>query len=278
MKKFILTLTLLTMVVSINAQEGNRPAWIEKLPTAENDTYVYVREHEGGSTVTEARNKALANVYRQAMMRIGATVDWAEISNGVNDGTIEWGSISAKYNLPVNKICEHVETSTHGYVVFVLCQVAKAGNVYPDFTTWNGCADKKNYSNAISLVESMFIPGLGQMTKHRGGHGFFVLFGELVFVGGGVASWYFSNRELEIMNDPNVSLNDFKNAKKLYGYHRIGNIVCYSAAAALYVGNLFQAYFIKPKYKKNTRSLSFYPSLIPTEDEMAAGVGLTYNF
>lgn len=278
MKKIIFCLILITVAGGVIAQEPERPAWTNKPPKAGNSTYVYVVQHAGGKTPAEARNNALAEVYRQAIMRIGVAVDWTEISNSLQNETVDWGAISAKYKLPVNKICEYIETSTNGYVMFVLCQVARSGNVYPEFEEFRGCNDKKSYSNAVSLVESMFIPGLGQMTKNRGGHGTGVLLGELVFVGGGVTSWYFAKQELDRMNDPNISLDDFKKAKKNYKTFRIANIAAYSAAAALYVGNLFQAYFIKPKYKGNKRMLSFYPSIIPTEEDMAAGVGLTYNF
>ena len=41
----------------------------------------------------------------------------------------------------------------------------------------------------ITRVKSIFLPGLGQMGKHRGGSGFFTLMGEVVFVGGAFGSY-----------------------------------------------------------------------------------------
>ena len=274
---------MIFFALGATAQE-KLPGWVSKPPKPGNSTYTYVMHHAGGRTQVEARNNALNEVYRSAIMRLGIKVDWNDIEKILENGG-DWTAIALKYGIPVNRVCEatdkreNIQTS-NPYIVYVLCQVATSNtdNNYPRFDDFRGCNDTKSYSNAISLVESMFIPGLGQMTKHRGGHGTGVLLGELVFVGGGVTSWYFAKQELEKMKDPNVTFADFQTAKKNYNICRIANIAAFSAAAALYVGNLFQAYFIKPKYKDNKRLLSFYPSIIPTEDDMAAGVGLTYNF
>lgn len=282
MKRIFLILVALVLAACAMAQveEKPRPGWTRKVPKEDNNTYFYLRQTGNGKTVAEARDRALAEVYRQAIMRLGLPVDASIISQSLQQGDVDWTSISAKYNLPINKVCEHVETCTSGYLVFVLCQVAKAGNIAVNFTTFRGCDDTKTESarNVASVFESIFLPGLGQMTKRRGGHGTGVLLGELAFAGGAVTSWYFAKQELTKMQDPKITLADFQTAKRNYNICRIANISALSAAAALYVANIFQAGFIKPKYKSGRRSLSFNPALIPTEDDMAAGVGLTYNF
>lgn len=281
MKKTVTILLMLVMALWAQSQE-KLPGWISKPPKPGNSSYTYVVQHAGGRTQMEARNNALNEVYRTAIMQLGIRVDWEEIEKSLKEGN-DWQSIALKYGIPVKRVCEATDKrentqTANPYIVYVLCQVSTDNSQYPKFDEFRGCNDTKSYSNAISLVESIFIPGLGQMTKHRGGHGTGVLLGELVFVGGGVTSYYFAKQELDKMKDPNVTFADFQAAKKNYKLFRIANIAAFSAAAALYVGNLFQAYFIKPKYKDNKRLLSFYPSIIPTEDDVAAGVGLTFNF
>ena len=76
------------------------------------------------------------------------------------------------------------------------------------------------------------------------------------------------------MQDPNITFADYQTAKKNYKICRISHLAAFSAAAALYVGNVFSAGFIKPKSGK----LCFYPVIISTDNDMASGIGLTYSF
>lgn len=279
MKKiFTLTLLLASVCCAMAQQNTNRPGWTYNTPKAGNNTYVYVVERGGGTTVNDAINNAILKVMRTTMMRIGAVVSWDEVNNSLQQGG-DWGTVAMKYNIPINKVCECVEQKTEkGYRVAVLCQVAKSGNAYPDFDEFTGCNDVKTYSNSAALVKSIFLPGLGQMGKRRGGSGFFTLMGEVAFVGGAVGSYYMANQELSVIQDAQTSLDGYKSAKENYNTWRTVNIASLSAAAALYVWNLYRAYTIKPKFKKDKNSLSFYPTLMPVEDELSAGVGLTFNF
>ena len=278
MKRTISLIFLLAAVSCAMAQNTDRPGWTYNTPKAGNNTYVYVVERGGGTTVNEAINNALLKVLRTTMMRIGAVVSWDEVSNSLQNGG-DWGTVAMKYNIPVNKVCECVEQKTDkGYRVAVLCQVAKNGNVYPDFDEFTGCNDMNTYSDGAALVKSIFLPGLGQMGKHRGGSGFFTLMGEVVFVGGAFGSYYMANQQLDIMRDYETSFTKFQRAKNEYNMWRTVNIATLSAAGALYVWNLYRAYTIKPKFKKDKKSLSLYPTLMPTEHELSAGVGVTLNF
>ena len=134
------------------------------------------------------------------------------------------------------------------------------------------------YSNGAALLKSVFIPGLGQMGKRRVGSGLFTLMGELVFVGGGVGAYYMANHELEVIRDYQTTLDYYQQAKKNYTLWRNVHIASLSAAAVLYAWNLYRAYSISPKYKKNDKSLTYYPTIIPTEYTLSAGVGFTLTF
>ncbi len=277
MRKIITFTTLLLTIYSVLAQSVDRPGWTYNTPQAGNSTYLYVVERAGGTTVDEARNNALAQVYRSTMMRIGAVVSWDEINRTLQSGE-DWGTVSMKYNIPVNKVCEYVEKRDNGFVVSVLCQVAKSGNEYPEWDEFSGCMDMNKYSNGAALLKSVFIPGLGQMGKRRVGSGLFTLMGELVFVGGGIGSYYMANKQLSIMRNYQTTFTSFQNAKANYDLWRTANIACFSAAAALYAWNLYRAFTITPKYKRSDSHLTYYPALIPTEYAMTTGVGITLNF
>lgn len=258
------------------AQDPNRPGWLDNKPKAGNSTYVYVVERGGGRTVTEAVNNALLKVMRTTMMRIGAVVSWDEVNSAIQRGD-DWGTVAMRYNIPINKVCEYVEQKTdRGYRVAVLCQVAKSGAVYPEFDDFTACRDTRGYSDGGALLKSVFIPGWGQMSKRHYGSGIFTLLGEVVFIGGAVGTYFIAQNELATMREHDVTLGAYNAAKSNYDQWRMGNIACISAAGVLYVYNLIRAYTMTPKYK--SRSLSFTPSLMPTNDGLASGVNLTLKF
>lgn len=276
MKRTVLLLLAAGFACVAAAQNTERPGWTYNTPKAGNSTYVYVVERGGGTTVNEAINNALAKVLRTTMMRIGAVVSWDEVNNALQNGT-DWGTVAMKYNIPVNKVCECVEQKTEkGYRVSVLCQVAKSGAVYPDFDEFTACNDTKKYSDGAALLKSAFIPGLGQMSKSRAGSGVLTLLGEVVLVGGAVGTYYLAQNQLVIMQDYNVTYGNYIAAKQSYETYRTANIVCLSAAGALYVYNLVRAYTMTPKYK--SRSLSFAPAIMPVDDDLASGINLTVKF
>ena len=258
MKKILLLILSVCFFRMAMGQDNNRPGWLNNKPKAGNSTYVYVVERGTGTTINDAVNNALLKVLRTTMMRIGAVVSWDEVNGALQQGS-DWGAVAVKYNIPINKVCEYVERTTeHGFLVAVLCQVAKSGNEYPDFDDFSACGDTRSYRNGAALVKSALIPGLGQMGKRHYGSGIFTLFGEIVFSGGAVGSYYLAQEQLTIMKDYNVTLNDFNEAKHMYETYRYVNIACLSAAGALYVYNLVSAYTMTPKYKN--RSLSFVRS------------------
>ena len=277
MRKIITFTTLLLASYCMLAQSADRPGWTYNTPQAGNSTYLYVVERAGGTTVEEARNNALAQVYRSTMMRIGAVVSWDEINRTLQSGE-DWGTVSMKYNIPVNKVCEFVERRDNGFIVSVLCQVAKSGNEYPEWDEFRGCTDINKYNNGTALLKSVFIPGLGQMGKRRFGSGFFTLMGELLFVGGGVGAYYMANHELEVIRDYQTTFEYYQQAKNNYNPWRTVHIASLSAAAVLYAWNLYRAFTISPKYKKNDKALTYYPAIIPTEYALSAGVGFTLTF
>ena len=77
------------------------------------------------------------------------------------------------------------------------------------------------------------------------------------------------------MKDVNVTYTHLMKAKKNYQAFRTVSYVCYGAAGALYVFNLYRAWAALPRYNKD---MAFYPSVENVNGDMAIGIGFTYKF
>ena len=136
-------LTLLLVLMGFVSFAQKLPDWIINKPTPTNNTYLYVVESATGQTEMQARNRAIAEVFRSTAMRIGQPVDSEEINRALQRGT-EYYVISSQYNVPINKVCEYTDNKTSPCRVYVLCQVAKAGNLHVEFDDFNACYEGAN--------------------------------------------------------------------------------------------------------------------------------------
>lgn len=125
-------MTIVLAFITLITFAQDKPGWIFTKPKPSNNTYLYVVESATGTTELEARNQTFARVFQSTAMRIGQPINSDEINKAVQSGK-SFDVISAQYNIPINKVCEYTEKATEGYRVYVLCQVAKTGNAYPDF-------------------------------------------------------------------------------------------------------------------------------------------------
>ena len=127
MKKRFLLIFILAMIATASFAQ-DKPGWIYNKPKPSNNTYLYVVESATGISELEARNQAFARVFQSTAMRLGQPIDSEEINRAVQNGT-DFNVISAQYNIPINKVCEYTEKAKDSYRVYILCQVAKAGNI-----------------------------------------------------------------------------------------------------------------------------------------------------
>lgn len=141
MKKAILILVAFCVASMSFAQRT--PDWVLNKPTPTNSTYLYVVESAYGNSEIQARNQAIARVFQSTAMRLGQPVNSEEINRAVQSGT-SYDVISKKFNIPVNKVCEYTENKTGSYRVYILCQVAKAGNIPVQFDEFNDCYEGAN--------------------------------------------------------------------------------------------------------------------------------------
>ena len=236
---------------------------------------MYVCESALSYSEPEARSQALARVFQTTANRLGQPIDASEVNKAVQNGT-SMEVISREFNVPMNKVCEYVEKVSGGmFRVYVLCQVAVAGNISPLWESFGGCNDVHEYNNGVALLKSAFVPGLGQMGKRHYGEGIVTLTAEVALAGAGTACYLFSRKQLDIMRDGNVTYDDFSNARKTYNSLRTTSYVVWGTAAAVYVFNIYRAVSISPKYKDG---LSFSPAVLPLNDGVAPGLQLTLKF
>lgn len=153
MRKTIIIFVFVLVALSSTAQK--LPDWIINKPSPTNSTYLYVVESATGQTEQIARNRAIAEVFRSTAMRIGQPFDSEEINRALQRGT-EYYVISSQYNIPINKVCEYTDNKTSPCRVYVLCQVAKAGNIRVEFDDFTSC-----YENANTYVadEALYADG-----------------------------------------------------------------------------------------------------------------------
>ena len=272
-KKIVLTIALMLVGIASFAQE--KPGWIYNKPTPTNSSYLYVVESATGTSELEARNQAFARVFQSTAMRLGQPINSDEINRAVQSGK-DFNVISAQYNIPINKVCEYTEKNAEGCRVYILCQAARAGNIVVDFDyEFNGCYDVRQYNNGMALLKSVFVPGLGQMGKHHNTEGIITLGSEVLLLGGGLLTKLSANQQLDIMRDANTSYTDYMIARDNYEILKTTNTICYAAAAAVYVFNIYRAYSLRPIYSD---SFAFNPVVMPANNSFALGVSLTYKF
>ncbi len=228
MKKQIIT--LLFALLSNLGMAQKLPDWIINKPSPTNNTYLYVVESATGQTEMQARNRAIAEVFRSTAMRIGQPIDSEEINRALQRGT-EYYVISSQYNVPINKVCEYTDNKTSPCRVYVLCQVAKAGNIRVEFDDFNACYEG---ANKYFADEALYADGftISQKGSKLRDHEIRTLF---------------ANSKSYDLYDEGMRIAD-KSFKTVHG------VAVGFGAAAITVGGVFQAVFWPLYAEKNNRA------------------------
>lgn len=157
----LMVIPIFSIAKSISKPEY-RPDWCYQTPQPENSTYLYVVEHGVGLSQRDAINQAIARVFQNTANRIGQFVSTDEINRAVQEGT-NYNVIGRNLKIPINKVCEFsFQNKRKEWEVYVLCQVAKSGNINPIFDIPNLCNehamfDKKmeNYNQTVLLKNDL---------------------------------------------------------------------------------------------------------------------------
>lgn len=307
-KLFLLTLfgvLTLTAAAQMTHKPVFRPDWVFQAPRPSNATYLYVVEHGEGNTKREAINQAIGRVFQSTANRIGQAISTEEINKAVQAGT-DYEVIARNMKVPINKVCEFPvqDTLTNSWTMYILCQVAKAGNIVPEFEATDECTKHTRFDNALkmwreqennkvlaaknakrrvnarALTASAFIPGAGQIMKKQGGAGAAFLLSEMALFGGGTAFYFLRKDQAKKINSYGISYAEYKNAVDKKNMYNILMYTCFGAGVAVHVGNMIHAWYAKDKRK--SAQLTFAPAIIPvneyTNPSFAYGAGVQITF
>ena len=268
------------------------------MPT--NGTYLFVVEQGEGNTKREALNMAIGRVLQSTANRIGVGVSTDEIYRAMATGS-DYEVIARNMKIPFNKVCEFAvqDTVKYTWTMYVLCQVAKAGNINVEFDPHVDCTKHEHFKelmakyqkqeedrmaaikkaetsqNAKALVVSVFVPGVGQMTKGHYVEGAITLVGEVALIGGGVGTLLAAQKQDKILGSYGIDYDTYQQALKSKPVFQGVSYTCFGFAAVLYGVNLWRAYTLEPKQKR----YAFYPTVVPVNDNnYALGMGATIKF
>lgn len=142
MRKTI-TLLFLLACCMVYGQKGPKivPNWVLKTPIPGNDTYYYIMQRANGLSEREARNQAIAQAFAQADYYGGTAVNSESINEAIQEGK-SFDVISRLFSIPLNIVCEFHRDNEDGTVdYYILCQIAKSGNIKPQFEPFNECSE-----------------------------------------------------------------------------------------------------------------------------------------
>ena len=262
----ILFFTLLALIsTSAMAQQPPkpqfRPDWVYNTPHPGNSTYLYVVEHGEGATKREALNQAIARVFQSTANRIGQFVSTDEINRAVQAGT-DYNVIGRNMKVPVHKVCEFpIQNEDYSWTVYVLCQVAKAGNITPEFDYAHAnsmCAAHTIYDRQVAdsnhqqkttygkIVGMSFVPGMAQIYKGSVGKGVGFISSEVALIGGVVATECLKQnyaKKISMTHDSRLKQRYAQNANIC----QITRNICIGGVAAVYVWNVIDGIVAKGK-------------------------------
>lgn len=268
MKRIFLLFLLYTSISSLCAQ--TIPRWVMTTPMPDNETYLYVVERGIGYTEMEARNRAMGLVYRNTIERLSLAIDLSSINSAIANGS-NYGETSEAMNVPVNKVCEHVQREGNQYMVYVLCQVARYGNVSAQFSYFADC----NKLAKSQYIAYSFVPGLAQIKKGSVGKGTAFIVGEVALIGGVVATECLKQnyaKKISMTHDSRLKQRYAQNANIC----QITRNICIGGVAAVYVWNVIDGIVAKgkPYVSVDGKILSFMP--YATIDDAGLAMSITF--
>ena len=134
-------LLALASALPVFAQD-NMPYWVNSVPKPENETYYFRVTHAEEETYEKAYVRAFSMAILESSWKMGLPVDAKNDLSAIEKG-VE-GNLSIRghqSNIALNKVCEFQTKSitSNNVVLYVLWQVAAAGNIEPRFGEFNKC-------------------------------------------------------------------------------------------------------------------------------------------
>lgn len=232
-------LAFIIVLLSVTAMAQNEPVWVKRTPKPSNNTFFY-RDIKGyGDDFDKALENAKLHVKQVVSEYMG---DIFEIV--VTDDRVTYKSRDGQsYWLPYYRVCEW-QNSDHEWIF--LYQIAKKGVINPKFDHFD-CHKTAREIYWRAGVESLFIPGLGQIIDKKQyvkGTCFFAGTAACV-IGGLVANnnyqWYI---DLAGKTLPGPTHSSYMDSADQWNKIEIG---CFIAAGLCWVANVCDALFANPK-------------------------------
>lgn len=287
----LLVATIIFCSVDVYAQRASeriRPKWVSRPPKPSNDTFSYKVISQSANSLSDAKNKCLAELVSNAGFSNGVVVISTNNSNekltqkwdnGRLTENIEYNSNTDteikgnELEVYINDIDEYWVLNKSGNYLLTKIYAISNNNQIPEFDKTYVTA---NYG-ARGLWRSMIIPGWGQFHKGANLKGGLILGGSVALVGGIVfaentranyASKILQTHDVHLMKSYMDKRNHFATARN----------ICIGALGALYVYNLIDAiatpgakYIKVEKTDKRGNLYSFHPSATSEGYPMAVG-------
>ena len=144
MRKLLLIIITLVCALSLGAQTNvSNPKWLKQLPIAPRNAMYYYRVTTAEArTYEQAYAKAFATAIQESRWKLGVAVDIntneeEQAQDIINNINVQ----PSQVRLQLNKVCEYIENSTinMNVRVSILWQVARYGNVDPQFDDFTDC-------------------------------------------------------------------------------------------------------------------------------------------
>lgn len=264
MKHFFLLLHFFILFFcSVNLFASERPAWANGFFADLEKSYVEVVKYDGYD-LNDTREKAMQQVIKQRSMATGVqsrvTTENGQIKVDNGHDVVVTSRVLAEY-------VERHDGAAYPYTVYLLVQTAKN----PTYQVEN----VKISDGVYPFSARVFVPGMAQIYKGQTVKGGLFIGGEVLFIGGFVASfsmksYYKSKIDSTHDSKKRQSYTDWSNSAGYAGWAFVG------AAVALYVANIIDGAVSKgePFIEADGKKLSFMPIATP----YSLGLAMNLNF
>lgn len=273
-----------TTLFAGNKSDKLKPKWVtHTLPESRSGTYIFVRGHGEGATLSGAKQQAFVSMSQMLEVERGLTVNTSiQIREKLSQTQ---SSTSSDYQQEIildvmekghqlkiicREIDEYWEYSKNKYVVDVLYTVA-------DKNTYRGSYDDKiivtsKYGAAGFLS---IIPSLGQFYKGSVTKGCFILGGEILAAGGIILCENTRASYIKKMKEQPQHASEYNSRVDSW---ETGRNICIGAAAAIYVYNLIDAFATTGAKRIVVEKSKTKLSAMPYVNNQGFGIGFALKF
>lgn len=286
-RRLLFSLAFLVVFVAsagaVTKSDGLKPRWMtSSLPTPKSSGYIFISAQGSGSSLEEARMRAIVNLTSKlehergivinSEVRIEKTSSKSSAPSKNQSFVLEASEKGKQINLTCRVVDEYWERSHGEYLVSELYTVNDVNS-----------PGQGSYSDNIKLTSSYgfvpvvysLIPGVGQFYKGSNLKGGLMLGGTAV----GVAAIIFTENQratyAKKMKEHPQNIDFYRNKKSNW---ELGRNVAIGVTAALYVYNLVDAAVAPGRRRVVVSKSNVNYSIAPVVTPDSFGVGLAMNF